>query len=164
MKKTITWITYIVIVVMFALTLRFILQTGVIPIAFVVVEGKSMLPTLWTGDIVVAIRVPPEEIRVGDVIVFRALADNHLVIHRVIEVNVVGSNYYYVTKGDNNIIPDNFVPSIEGALGIPYERVEGVVVGIRVAGKLYPLKIPLLGFIGIAFSGLSQVLGNLANP
>jgi hypothetical protein len=69
-----------------------------------------------------------------------------------------------VTKGDNNVFPDNVIPRIEYSYGIPYSNVEGAVAGIWVNGVKYPLRIPLLGYVSIALTNLKQVLSGLFNP
>ncbi len=164
-RKASTLAAYAVGVILLTVALRALLELLTGTSAFiVVVEGNSMVPTLWSGDIVFTVRVPPDEIRVGDIIVFRALEGGHLVIHRVVEVNVIGGRYYYVTKGDNNLFPDNIVPRIQTRYGIPYENVEGVVAGVWLGGQKYPVRVPLLGYVSIALAGLKQVLGDLLNP
>lgn len=109
------------------------------PIA--VVKGYSMYPILREGDLVFAYKPKPNEIQVGDVIIYRGI-NGDLIIHRVIKVVVVGNKYYYVTKGDNNQLPD--YPEFQGP-GIPYERVEGVV--IKIYNSIF--KIQYLGYLSI---------------
>ena len=118
---------------------------------FVVVEGRSMIPTLYNGDIVIVYKPPPEDIHVGDIIVYKSL-EGRLVIHRVVEVNKCGTSYCYVTKGDNNLLPDNkMVPRLQGEQGVPYDEVLGVVASINLDGKAAPIRIPYLGLITTAF-------------
>jgi len=110
----------------------------------VVIEGRSMLPLFYTGDIVFIKHVPPQDIHVGDIIVYKAYEGNYIV-HRVIEVRIVDGKYYYVTKGDNNALPDYF--EFGDLPGIPYDRVVGVVVTVNGI----PLKIPIVGLLVLAF-------------
>lgn len=120
----------------------------------VVVEGNSMLPTLYSGDLVVIYKPPPQNIRVGDIIVYRSPLTGRLVIHRVIEINPCSGSYCYVTKGDNNLHPDNSpVLALEPSRGIPYEDVVGVVIGVRRAGSTAPLRIPYLGILTMIARG-----------
>ncbi len=72
------------------------------PVAIIIVSGRSMQPTLWVGDLVVGIR---GSFRVGDIVVW-CLRPTFCVIHRVISVR----DGYVVTKGDNNPAPDPPVP------------------------------------------------------
>lgn len=62
----------------------------------------SMTPTLNPGDMLFLEGVPSNEIKVGDIIVLRSLADpNQLIVHRVVEVIFRNGEYYFTTKGDN---------------------------------------------------------------
>lgn len=106
-----------------------------------VVEGYSMFPLLREGDLVFAYRPPPNDIHVGDIIIYKSLT-GQLIIHRVIKVAVYNGEYYYVTKGDNNIGPD--LSQFRGP-GISYDRVEGKIVTLNG----YVFKIPYLGYLSI---------------
>jgi len=135
----------LIVVVILSINLRTILffVTGSSsPIA--VVRGYSMYPLLREGDIVFAYRPEPSHIKEGDIIVYRGVRGN-LIIHRVVGVRVVGNAYYYVTKGDNNPLPDYYEFTGPGNAGIPYDRVEGVVLSING----YTFKIPYIGYLSI---------------
>ena len=120
----------------------------------VVVEGNSMLPTLYSGDLVVIYKPQPQDIRVGDIVVYRSPLTGRLVIHRVIEINECDGSYCYITKGDNNLHPDNSpMLALEPSTGIPYEDVVGVVIGIRRGGSTAPLRIPYLGILTMIARG-----------
>ncbi len=71
-----------------------------------VVSGTSMLPLFHEGDIVFLYKPAPQKIHVGDVIVYKRCGGGYI-IHRVIDIVVVGKRYYYVTKGDNNPFDDS---------------------------------------------------------
>jgi len=116
-----------------------------VPVA--VVEGYSMYPLLREGDVVFAYRASPEQIKPGQIIIFEGVGGK-LIIHRVIDVKRVGERFYYVTKGDNNQIPD--IIHFSSGLGIPYERVKGVVVSVDNA----VVKTPYLGYLSIWFRTL----------
>ncbi len=107
-----------------------------------VIEGRSMEPTLNTGDLVLMLPVnDPREISIGDVIVFRR-PNGELIIHRVIEIRIYNDTYYYVTKGDNNPVPDP--PNNPGEPGISFRSVIGKVVSI---GDGVVIKVPYIGII-----------------
>ena len=88
----------IIIVIGSILLFWFLLQK----ILFIgVVEGPSMMPTLYNGDLIIGLR--NTEIQKGDIIVF--WRDGKLIVHRVIEMK----NCLIITKGDNprtNPAPD----------------------------------------------------------
>ncbi len=116
----------------------------------IVVEGVSMLPTLYTGDIVVVYKPSPEEIRIGDIIVYKSPMHNKLVIHRIIKIVKCESGYCFITKGDNNLRADNEI-GLQPSYGIDYEHIVGVVLGIRVGDSTAPIRIPYLGLLTILF-------------
>ncbi len=107
-----------------------------------VVSGISMEPILSTGDLVIILPVKdPAEIHVMDVVVYRGTSGVY-VIHRVINIVKIGNNTYFITKGDNNLVPD---PAPPGLPGIPFENILGKVVSIN--GSI--LKIPYTGIISL---------------
>ena len=76
-----------------------------IPLAFdarpLTVLSGSMEPTLQTGDVVVAKRVEPRDVRIGDVVTYRS-PTRRLVTHRVRALHQSGERFVFVTKGDAN--------------------------------------------------------------
>ena len=75
----------------------------------VVVSG-SMEPAFYRGDIVMVQKANffgidefnPEEVQVGDVVVYDAAWYDQPVIHRVINITDINGTTMYVIKGDNN--------------------------------------------------------------
>lgn len=65
------------------------------------VLSGSMEPTLHTGDIVVAKRIEPADVRIGDVVTYRA-PKGRLITHRVRGMHRSGERFVFVTKGDAN--------------------------------------------------------------
>ncbi len=90
------------------------------------------------GDVVIVKKVNPNEIKVGDVIVFRTQTTK--IIHRVIKVEKRGNEIYFTTKGDANPTSLNF---------------EKNITPDRLIGKAI-FKIPYLGYPRII---LLRVLG-----
>jgi signal peptidase I len=70
------------------------------------------------GDLMLVWKREPEDIRVGDVIVFKK--GDYLVIHRVIQIVNANGEYYYTTKGDHN------PGSLPSEINITYDYVKGV--------------------------------------
>lgn len=139
---------YIIIILLFILAIfsRNILSyfTGSnVPLA--VVEGYSMWPTLRQGDLVIAYKPLPNDIHVGDIIIYKDYRGT-LIIHRVIEVFKKGDKYYYITKGDNNLYRD--------PIDVPYERVEGKVITIN----NIVIKVPYLGYLSLWSHGLGYII------
>lgn len=85
-----------------AVILLFLGRVVGLPVTLVIVSGRSMLPTLQVGDLVVGVK---SSFRVGDVVIWCA-SPTYCVIHRVIKI----SGNVIVTKGDNNPAPDPPIP------------------------------------------------------
>ena len=75
------------------------------------------------GDMVIAYKSDPQQINVGDVIIFVAAYQgaSEEVIHRVVNVSVINGTYYYTTKGDAN------AGSFPFEYDIPYKDIIGKV-------------------------------------
>ena len=81
----------------------------------VVVSG-SMEPAFYRGDIVVIQKADffglhefnPEDVQVGDVVVYDAAWFDEPVIHRIIGTADINGSTMYVIKGDNNDSPDPY--------------------------------------------------------
>jgi signal peptidase I len=94
-----------------------------------------------TGDIMVLNGVNAEDIKVGDVIVYRTNKPDP-VIHRVVRINYENGKYYFQTKGDHNRGSSEDEKSIEEE---------------RIIGKAF-FRIPLLGWIKIGFVELLRLI------
>ncbi len=100
------------------------------------------------GDIMVLKGKAPEDINVGDVIVFWS-AKRDPIIHRVVKKWQENDKYYFQTKGDNYITNKD---SIKNVFLDETKISEAQVVGNAV------VRIPLLGYIKIVFVGLINVI------
>lgn len=109
------------------------------------VEGPSMEPLFQTGDLVVIVK--SAEINVGDIIIFKKKVGDGFIIHRVIEIRNISNSLYYVTKGDNNALPDYQEFEV---VGVPSHRVIGKVLEINGL----PFKIPSIGYISLTMRRL----------
>jgi signal peptidase len=114
-----------------------------------IVKGRSMLPLLREGDIVFTIKCSPSEISVGDIIIYRSKFGGKLVVHRVIDVkyNENEGVYYYVTRGDNNALPD--YSEFDDVYGVKQTRVVGKVLSIN----NHVFKIPYIGNLALILRG-----------
>lgn len=136
--------------VVLAVVIALIVVSGVRSMA--IVEGRSMEPLFHTGDVVFLEKKSPDEIRVGDIVVYKTLGGKYI-IHRVIEVYEAAGTTCYIVKGDNNPIADPGLPPCPyrngGSRGIPYEAIIGVVA----APGGVPFKIPYLGGLTLILRG-----------
>ena len=115
-----------------------------------VVVSVSMEPVFYRGDIVVVEKTDcfginefnPNDVKVGDIVVYDATWYNSPVVHRVINITNINGTTYYEIKGDNNKLPDPYLATSSQIK----ERV------LTVNGQ--PLIIPKIGYISIWFKGL----------
>ena len=100
------------------------------------------------GDIVAWTPVNIEDVKVGDVIVFKSYVnwpDEKIVVHRVSSIlKDNNGNLIIETKGDHNRWKDQAGPHIPE----PYIR-EDHLMGKAVSVGQIPLKIPFIGFLGL---------------
>jgi signal peptidase len=111
--------------------------SGLLGFTPTIIASGSMQPSLNTGDIVIIIDNPHEEIKVNDIIQYRT--DNMFIVHRVIEIVHTGNDIIYLTKGDANNAADE--PVLEA----------------NVIGKVI-YHIPKLGWISIS---LKRIIFNV---
>jgi len=99
----------------------------------VVVTSESMEPVLYRGDLLVVQARAPDQIRLGDIIVYRdtEFHPETSIVHRVVEIVNVNGTYFYYTRGDANAVRDEGYRT--------YDEVVGVVV----------LTIPWIGNVSL---------------
>jgi len=99
-------------------------------ISYSLVSGTSMEPTFGEGDVILWVEVEGEDLKVGDIIIYkhptRPGIDN--IVHRIVEVGTTYGEYRFIAKGDNLPEPDrNWIP--EG-------NVHGLVIGVIYAAEV----------------------------
>ena len=115
----------------------------------VVVSG-SMEPVMYRGDIVVLEKANlfgiqefnPEDIQVGDIVVYDAVWHDGPVIHRVIDIGEINGTTVYKIKGDHNKVAD------------PYYVTAGQITSRVLTFNGQPIIIPKIGYISIWIRGL----------
>ena len=104
---------------------------------FFIVRSGSMKPVVNAGDVaVITLASADTEIHKGDVIAFKVLQVNEIIIHRVIALGSAG----FVTKGDANEEMDSEPVDPDRVIGI------------------YRFRIPLLGFFFEGIKKISQLV------
>ena len=93
-----------------------------------IVLTDSMLPEISSGDLIIAEKIDPKDVKVGDVISFFDPAGNgsSVVTHRVIEIVEENGETKWRTRGDNNNTEDKKL--------VPFENLVGIWRGTRFAG------------------------------
>ncbi|MCH8905542.1 MAG: signal peptidase I [Candidatus Heimdallarchaeota archaeon] len=101
-------------------------------------DPNSMYPTYFQGDQFLIRKVDPQDINLGDIVVYSKNGGVN-VIHRVVDIQVVNGNYHYRVKGDNAI--SNGYPDLARSDSlINYDEVLGKVI----------YRIPYMGHIALA--------------
>lgn len=110
------------------------------PTSYLFVSGTSMLPTLETGDLVIAQSATTYE--VGDVVAYHVPEGQPgagaLVIHRI----VGGAANAFLIQGDNREQPDDWRPASDDIVGRLWLRIPGAgtaIAFIKQPGVLAPL-------------------------
>ena len=111
-------------------------MSGVFPIKPTVVPSGSMIPVVYPGDVVIVAKTSGSNVNLGDFIEYHNPKENIDIVHRVIEVQMQGSQRFFITKGDNNNAPD--------VDPVPEQNVIGKVV----------FTIPKIGWISIMIKSL----------
>lgn len=115
----------------------------------VVVSG-SMEPVMYRGDIVVLEQVDllgfhefsPDDVQVGDIVVYNAAWHEGPVIHRVINIAEINGSTVFEIKGDNNDVSD------------PYWVTKSQIKSKVLTYNGQPIIIPKIGYISILIRGL----------
>lgn len=102
-SRMLKFITVPLIIILVVLT---ILVSGIFKYKLIAVASNSMRPVFSRGDSVLFEYADPENIKVGDVVVFKH--NNIIVVHRIVNVSTKNDLYYFNTKGDANDKQDNF--------------------------------------------------------
>ena len=66
-------------------------------------DTGSMLPT-FDDDILIITK--PEDLRIGDIVLYRS--DSNLIVHRIVDMEQRQNGWYYRIKGDNNMWDDGW--------------------------------------------------------
>ena len=74
----------------------------------IAVATGSMTPKINIGDVVIVDQhTKYQNLEVGEVIAYKY--DNIIVVHRIVDIIIVGDEYYFYTKGDANNAKDNYI-------------------------------------------------------
>ncbi len=107
------------------------------------VKGVSMFPFLLDGDEVIIERADPEDLRIGDVVMY--VRKELMIVHRIIKIYTTGEGRrHFVVRGDNLSHPDQ--PVWEEEIGGKATRVIRGNLEFS-APSLHPLIISAARFI-----------------
>ncbi|MCG3220650.1 MAG: hypothetical protein H7641_04655, partial [Candidatus Heimdallarchaeota archaeon] len=144
---------------------------GVLGVSLVVIENgpcpnSSMCPTYDKGDMFLIFKSKPENIQLGDVIVYESAtvySRGTLIIHRVVNVTVIydaeGPHYYYLVSGDNPS-SNNYIDYYDSTTHyIPYGAVLGKTKLIIPKLGYIKLWLSIPGFIWLRYVLIAILLG-----
>ena len=97
------------------------------------------------GDIMIIIGKKPQNIQIGEVIVFKS-GENYPIIHRVIRKFEVNGEIFFETKGDNNPAQIQDPASEIDEKNVPASSIYGIAV----------LRIPWIGYVKICATDLNS--------
>lgn len=133
--------------------------------SFIIVKGGSMEPTLYHNDFLVVYPKAPSQIKIGEIVVissahyyfenggeplFSDLENNTKIIHRVINKKEINGTWFFLTKGDNNILIDGSITCLKKSQNyslFEYNASKGVYIPETAIESVILFKIPLLGYI-----------------
>ncbi len=115
----------------------------------VVVESKSMIPTLDVGYLLVLQSRAPDKIYLNDIIVFNTDYHDKPIVHRVKEIQIVDGEYRYFTQGDNNTLRDQGYRVYEDIIGVVVTAVPYIGYVTLFLHEPYGLPIVLVIFIAL---------------
>jgi signal peptidase len=124
-NKLLSWLVYaaVVALLVFAMVANFLVIAQSLFAPLSVVEGNSMSPNIRNDDAVFISSVEPEQLKIGDVVVFAdPESPGDSIMHRIISLDTSEKTTLVVTKGDANPTVDPFA--------IPAQRISGKVSAV----------------------------------
>lgn len=114
--------------------------------------GNSMFPVFRHGDTGIVSRCSPEELQIGDILVFKM--DGKLVAHRLVKKVYIDQKLMLCTRGDKNYKQD---PTF------PLENLIGRITSFERKGKTKPADSFLFRMIRLAYLYLYRIIVPFSN-
>ena len=124
---------------------------GMVPL---IVLTDSMVPEIYSGDLIICKTADAEDIEVNDVISFFDPAGNgtSIVTHRVIEILEDDGEIFFRTRGDNNNTEDKELVPAENLVGVYKMRIAGAghiaMFMQSTAGLIICVVLPIILLVG----------------
>lgn len=88
-------------------------------------QGNSMYPNLRDGDLGLVQKCSPEDLQIGDIVVFRT--PDNFVAHRLVKILQKDDKTFFIARGDKNMSPDSPFSA---------EKLSGKITGFKREEKL----------------------------
>jgi len=161
-----------IIIIFFIILIPFLLFNKNIYI----ITSNSMYPNLNIGDLIYVEKKNSSNIKVGfnegDILIIQGpdyyyenglnpfflnyLMNNTPIIHRAIDKKIINEKYYFLMKGDNNLLVDGAFKIINisedySYFFIEYNKSDAIYVSEEKVLGVYIFKIPYIGYLKIFF-------------
>lgn len=96
------------------------------------ISTESMEPELKKGDAIIIKKVAEDQLRINDIVTFKI--NGEIITHRIVRIDEVNSEKFYITKGDNNNVEDSDelrFSDIEGKQIIKIPHLGNIVAGLK---------------------------------
>lgn len=119
-----------------------------------IVLTDSMVPEIYSGDLIICNTAEAEDVKVNDVISFFDPAGNgtSIVTHRVIEIVEEDGEILFRTRGDNNNTEDKELVPAENLVGVYKMRIAGAghiaMFMQSTAGLIICVVLPIILLVG----------------
>ena len=159
-----TWTIFAILMIVAAFLIYYVIANAVYskkgerfkPIVslYTIISG-SMLPTIKVYDVVVNLRVDdPSKLHEGDVITFISQSKinyGDTITHRINKITYDNGNYYFTTKGDNNLVPDESPVEFNNIIGKVILKIpqlgQAQFFLLKQGSKLFLILIPSFGIL-----------------
>jgi signal peptidase I len=133
--------------------------------SIIIVKGGSMEPTLYNNDLLIVYPKEPSDIKIGEIVVissahyyfenggeplFSDLENYTKIVHRVIDKIEMNGTWFFLTKGDNNILIDGSIKCLNKSDNysiFEYNASNGVYIPETAIESVMFFKIPFLGYL-----------------
>ena len=141
-KRIFKCIILVVLIILFIinLILSFEENTHILGIYMFNIVSESMEPTFYKDDLAIVRKCTLKELKKGDIITFNQ--DDRTISHRILQITKEKGDIKFITKGDNNDVPDKEQVEFEDIYG-------KVLFVIPKIGKLIHYIQNVRGFINI---------------
>lgn len=158
-KDTVKFLLLVILVFTASYGITFVVKIALATDSpMVVVEGVSMIPTYYEGDLLIInggidkSEIEPQK----DIIVYHSPNDwDELIVHRVYSNLTINNQLYFIAKGDNNFVVDPFVIPEKNVVGVVIFRVPSlgnvVFFAQSLAGRLLLMVVIVAIVISILF-------------